>query len=286
MELCDDDDDDDAAPFALVVVDEAHHVYGDPLLKEAVEASVASSTRRLLLSDASQAARQRHAAYPPGPCHEATLTEVVRCSRRIVAGAMAFQLGGDQKLLTASCQDDAGPPLKSFLFDAGADRFEAYAAFCRKALEHVRDAFPRARLDDRIAVAVPDAAFRDALLARRPFPAFETKTAAEASARLPGVSDDGSKEWLLVDTVDHLDGLERLVVVCCGLDKKIDDAAPDTAARRSTLYRAVTRAHLMVVVVNEFARRRADVETRVGQVVERGRMIVRRRRRVLGALDF
>ena len=36
------------------------------------------------------------------------LTEVVRCSKRIIAGAMAFQLGGDRKLLTASVSEDAG----------------------------------------------------------------------------------------------------------------------------------------------------------------------------------
>ena len=39
---------------------------------------------------------------------------------------MAFQLGGDRKLLTASVSEDAGPPLKSFLFDVEDNRFEAY----------------------------------------------------------------------------------------------------------------------------------------------------------------
>ena len=44
---------------------------------------------------------------------------------------MAFQLGGDRKLLTASVSEDAGPPLKSFLFDVDeADRFEAYGKYC------------------------------------------------------------------------------------------------------------------------------------------------------------
>ena len=50
-----------------------------------------------------------------------------------------------------------------------------------------------------------------------------------------------------VDAIDNLDGLERLVVICCGLDAVKDET-------RSSLYRAVTRAHLMVVVVNEFLR--------------------------------
>ena len=48
-----------------------------------------------------------------------------------------------------------------------------------------------------------------------------------------------------------MDGLERLIVVCCGLDARIDDghASASVVARRSLLYRAVTRAHLVVVVV-------------------------------------
>ena len=48
------------------------------------------------------------------------LTEVVRCSKRIVAGAMAFQLGGEKKLLTSCHHEVAGPPLKSYIFNAAA----------------------------------------------------------------------------------------------------------------------------------------------------------------------
>ena len=66
------------------------------------------------------------------------------------------------------------------------------------------------------------------------------RTAAGASAELAAAS-------LVIDAIDNLDGLERLVVICCGLDSVKD-------ATRSSLYRAVTRAHLMVVVVNEFLR--------------------------------
>ena len=87
---------------------------------------VSPPSKRVLLSDASQGASA--VAYPPA--HAAELTEVVRCSQRVVAGAMAFQLGGDRKLLTASVSEDAGPPLKSFLFDVEDNRFEATAKYC------------------------------------------------------------------------------------------------------------------------------------------------------------
>ena len=53
--------------------------------------------------------------------------------------------------------------------------------------------------------------------------------AATAACRLERTSD---KPWLVLDTVDHMDGLERLVVVCVGLDAKIDDGSA-VVARRS-----------------------------------------------------
>ena len=97
--------------------------------------------------------------------------------------------------------------------------------------------FPGLDLHGRVCVAVPDDAFRRQLLETGAFDSYRVKTAAGASAELVGGS-------LVVDSISHLDGLERLVVICCGLDSLKD-------ATRSSLYRAVTRAHLMVVVVND-----------------------------------
>ena len=219
-------DDGDGVAYRLVVVDEAHHVYGDDALRAAVEALVAPTTRRLLLSDVSQC-RSRHVFYP-AIAAEARLTEVVRCSKRIVAGAMAFQLGGEQKLLTTCAHDDAGPPLKSFLFDASGDRFGDYAARVRDALGHVESQFPGLGLDDRVALVVPDEPFRAALAQTLAGDAFELVDAATAACRLERTSD---KPWLVLDTVDHMDGLERLVVVCVGLDAKIDDGSAVVARR-------------------------------------------------------
>jgi hypothetical protein len=67
-------DDGDGVAYRLVVVDEAHHVYGDDALRAAVEALVAPTTRRLLLSDVSQC-RSRHVFYP-AIAAEARLTAV------------------------------------------------------------------------------------------------------------------------------------------------------------------------------------------------------------------
>ena len=50
-----------------------------------------------------------------------------------------------------------------------------------------------------------------------------------------------------------MDGLERLIVVGVGLDERIESSGGDGAARqtRSRIYRAMTRAHMLVLLVNE-----------------------------------
>ena len=60
--------------YSLVVVDEAHHVYACDARRKSVEDCVSATTRRVLLSDASQG--ERLVAYPPA--HGVELTEVVR----------------------------------------------------------------------------------------------------------------------------------------------------------------------------------------------------------------
>ena len=69
--------------------------------------------------------------------------------------------------------------------------------------------------------------------------------------------DDDEGDWIVVDEVRQMDGLERLIVIAVGLDAPVAAAAGDGAdgaalETRSALYRAVTRAQLMVLVVNEF----------------------------------
>ena len=276
--------------YALVVVDEAHHLYADAASRTAVEAHVGAQTARLLLSDLSQSLGRQEAAYPPG-LRAVEMHEVVRCSKRIVAGAMAFQLGGEEKLLTRCVHEATGPPLKSFLFDvdATADRHEAYAAQVVRALDHAAATFPGLALHHRLAIVTPDAPFAAALrpplraalraagwrlrlvdaaaAAAEVGPAADGDDAeAEAEAEAmddgdgDGDGDDGDDDegdWIVVDEVRQMDGLERLIVIAVGLDAPVAAAAGDGAdgaalETRSALYRAVTRAQLMVLVVNEF----------------------------------
>ena len=77
--------------FAMVVVDEAHHIYRHANEARAVEAHVAAETRCIYLTDVSQS--EETVLFPPG-LKVVELTKVVRSSQRIVAGAAAFQVGG------------------------------------------------------------------------------------------------------------------------------------------------------------------------------------------------
>ena len=58
------------------------------------------------------------------------------------------------------------------------------------------------------------------------------------------------EEWLLLDEMECLNGLERLIVICVDLDQPINKTSSDTLKTRSMLYRAITRAHMVVAVVN------------------------------------
>ena len=203
------------AEYALVVVDEAHHVYCSTAARTLVEQFVGPATGRLLLSDVSQS-YGTHIEYPPA-MREVLLNEVIRCSKRIVAGAMAFQLGGEEKLLTKCHHESTGPPLKAFLFDVpstqravqggaqggadcgpsadlGPEAYAAYADQTLRALEHVMATFPGLRLHRRLAIVVPDEEFRLRLrtalrvtLAAR-FPTWQPRLVT-ASASVADVSD-------------------------------------------------------------------------------------------------
>eukprot|EP01046_Picozoa_sp_COSAG06_P045074 COSAG06_NODE_6175_length_3068_cov_1.755136_1_plen_864_part_10 len=253
--------------YDLVVIDEAHHVFKDDRLRAIVEPYLApEKTRCLLLSDVSQSLRN-DIKFPLG-LFLVYLVEVVRSSKRIVAGAMQFQTnGGQADALETKCHHESeGPPLKSFLFDIveGQDRFAVYAEQTLRAVQHVTTEFEGLSLHDRLAIIVPSDEFRSNLLPllseqlAQAYPArrFKLVSSEEASC-LMGSGSEGAKEvegfeWVIVDEINQMDGLERLIVIGVGLDAAANDDKTDGLETRSMLYRAMTRAHMMVLVVNEF----------------------------------
>ena len=254
--------DDDVSLYGIVIVDEAHHIYINDSRRNKIEQYIAPSSKLLLLSDISQTAA-RHVEYPPD-LSEIALHEVVRCSERIVAGAMAWQLGGEDKALTKCRHGSVGPPLKTIVFDADKDKgkIQTYAEFVAYAIELLVATFPGLPFHDRLAIIVPDTNFRDALSplldrelqSTMPACHFRLVSAMEASAvaKPVGKKKTEGAEWLVLDSVENFDGLERLMVVAVGLDSVVENAAGSWKLEaRSIIYRAITRAHMMVVVVNE-----------------------------------
>ena len=57
------------------------------------------------------------------------------------------------------------------------------------------------------------------------------------------------QENIVLDTVENADGLEQLVVVCVDLDAPVERNLEDLQTR-SRLYRGLTRAQLLAIVVN------------------------------------
>ena len=156
-------------PFQSYISSHAqgHHLYKQPSVSALIESYVASESRRIVLADKSQSLGQKIDYPHASACVE--LTEVVRCSKRIVQAASAFQLGGKAKLhSTESYHSATGPPLKSFLFETSestddAVRYSVYADKVMAALRHVTTTFQGLGLRNRVAILVPDSSFLDGL---------------------------------------------------------------------------------------------------------------------------
>eukprot|EP00935_MAST-01C_sp_MAST-1C-sp1_P000321 g321.t1 len=262
--------------YGLVVVDEAHHVFSAhpahfadkylilPQLPNsfAIAKQITRKPVWLLLSDVSQSTvfEQKFGAQ----MQQVTLSQVVRSSQRIVEGARAFQTNDDSDEPTECHHKASGPPLRPILFGQAPDdvtRSQLYAAKVVGALRYIMGQFPGLSLHDRVGIIVPDAAF---IAPEGSFmKALEQGTsdvdgkhfgftdAAQANRLLSSSasSDTAAQtQTLVLDTADNFNGLERLIVIAVGLDEVIGE---ETWRTRSRLYRAITRAQMMVVVVNE-----------------------------------
>ncbi|CAE7244695.1 unnamed protein product [Symbiodinium sp. CCMP2592] len=250
----------DAEKCDMVVYDESHHIFSLPPeeLGSTLLPSL-SAERRLLLSDESQSSSVSQ-TYPD--MARVRLSEVVRSTKRIVTGAATFQLNAQREDAVRSL-GSAGPPLKTFLFDpVGEDLPKAYAEHIIKALWHVAKTFPEISLHGRVALLVPDSdscknikqVLQKHLSREFPHRSLRLVTFEDSLCCLPerllGRSKQAKQENIVLDTVDNADGLEQLVVVCVGLDAPIQRQMGDLQTR-SRLYRGLTRAQLLAIVVNE-----------------------------------
>ena len=223
------------------------------IMKNIVEQHVRETTTRLLISDVSQSLGW-DISYPQGNVAEVELTEVVRSTQRIVAGAAAFQLGS-KKLATANQHSATGPPLKTFIFDPSSDRQASLVQHVKhtiKALLHISSTLGELDLHDRVAIILPDSEAADAIRTplehavalaypKRPYRLLDARKAATMVA--DSAANGDSEPWLILDSIDNFDGLERIVVICVNLDTVIEES--DALTTRSLIYRAMTRAHMV-----------------------------------------
>ena len=258
--------------FALVIVDECHNIFRPDVSYDFMERV---HCHRLLLSDASQsaAALQYYPFYLIYRMKHVNLKEIVRSTKRIVSGAAAFQLGTDgqdaESVAAVNSVGTDGPPLKTYIFKKAAlgddQLFEGYAKYVVQAVCHVMQTFPGIHYHRRLAILVPNDSFLSRFEAylkhdlSQWFPRrhFQLVSFKESLRFLPerlqrSSSHDLPEERLVFDTVDAADGLEHMIVVCVSLDAQI--GGEDDLKTRAKLYKGITRAQLLAIVVNEHIR--------------------------------
>ena len=253
--------------FDLTVVDEAHDIFKPDVLESGFLSKV-DTKRWLVLSNLSQSSVLKPSF--PADMTEVRLTEVVRCTKRIVAGAAAFHATPDDKEgLGSLCPD--GPPLKTFLFEAAtADAVKdcgKYVEHTISAIQFIVHSYTSLSLHHRLALLVSDDDFRtelqpkldEALRIGFQNRKFGFTTFEDSMSVLPldllaeGLEhkDHGEhEEVIILDTVEHAKGLEQLFVICIDLDSRISDSEIDVATR-ARIYQGLTRAQLHAVVVNQ-----------------------------------
>ena len=249
--------------FLLTIIDEAHDIFCTDGNRTFLEEKIEAPRQVLFLSSVSQ---NSFGAVDFPPAKKITMTQVVRSTQRIVAGAAAFQASAAEKDQIGSLCP-AGPPLKAFLFESDGQLYENYAEHTVSALFFVMCIYAGLSLHKRLALLVPNPdfleQFRDALqrhflTARLAGRNFKLISFTESLRMLPNVkvkqaTHADNAELIVLDTVENAKGLESLMVVCIGLDQKVGDQSANQVGR-SIIYQAITRAQLQAVIVNQLLR--------------------------------
>ncbi|CAJ1407420.1 unnamed protein product [Effrenium voratum] len=245
--------------MVLAIFDESHDIFRPGHARRLAEKAFNEATQCLLLSDQSQSGSLEH-EFPE--LHRVKLTEVVRSTKRIVAGAAAFEYAGQQEVNSLGTD---GPALKTYIFEAKDETglYTQYANYTSDAITYVIQSYSELWLQGRLALLLPDAGFLEGF---RPV-LQEVLQERFASRNLCLVSFEDSmghlhlpeqleaallaREEIVLDTVHNAKGLERMIVICIGLDEAITGSAGD-AKVRAGLYQGISRAQLMAIVVNRF----------------------------------
>jgi len=257
--------------FLLAVIDEAHDVYRDGV--EHAFLDDLHTDRKVILSNLSQSSAVEKQHFPFTPVVK--LTEVVRNTKRIVAGAAAFFAAAQEREnITSFCTE--GPPLKTFIFLADKNKdgvMNCYIKHTIDAIRHILKTYVGLKLHNRLALIVPDrdflenfkprleSALKDELF-RYCLESFENSLKLLPPDLLELLPTDQQEfgpcevrrdivDTIILDHMQNCKGLEQLMVICIGLDAPINLEA-DAMVARAHIYQALTRAQLHAIIVNEY----------------------------------
>eukprot|EP00438_Fugacium_kawagutii_P014490 Skav200722 [mRNA] locus=scaffold1362:15824:18340:+ [translate_table: standard] len=243
----------------LAVFDEAHETFR---MDSSLFGRVAAK-QKMILSDISQSSAL-NINYPDlSEVRNVALTEVVRSTKRVVLGAGGFGL---QASADITCNGTTGPPLKTFLFERSEAEAETFSEkyferFAQKTLEALRDlvqTYGCIRFEQHVAMIVPNEKFYTSFkfcleqcLKNDFSPRCQIISFEDSLAYLPGTNHRNVQDdYFILDWDENAKGLEKLFVLCIGLDSPINKDEGSNNFKRAQLYHAMTRAQLQVIVVD------------------------------------
>ena len=269
--------------FDMVVVDEAHHVFSansdlDPkLLKTHIQSRKARSQAKvdgtpvqmlILLSDASQVGATDSDIKFPKVDQIINLVEIIRNSQRIIGGSLGYLSVNDgahsyfnhADATSLEMTDMLGPPIRPYMisqpFKTQTERMATYAQIIHRALYELKEAYPGVEIHRKFAVIVPTTAFRNALVEALKVDRQHSKyctekdkfyprylSALQFAQQIEETPRNGADD-VVVSTMKAYDGLETLGVLCVGMD-----SVKDGSLTCCQIYRAMTRAHLFLVII-------------------------------------
>ena len=153
------------------------------------------------------------------------------------------------------------------LAESEHQRDQQYASNTTRGVGEVvkwaKSQFPAMSIDNKLAIVGPNREFVRKLKSALPLDELEAAvgsrvrlvSAVEAAERefveLFDPVVEGDEQWIVVDSLSNIDGLERPAVIAVGMDTIRIGSVDGMVASRSDIYRAVTRANVLVIVVNE-----------------------------------
>lgn len=184
------------------------------------------------------------------------LDEVVRSFRRVFLSSIPYSF--NQRELF-SYHNINGPPLTPFIFDKNRTRGSSYANYAKyiwQGIQWLTQQYPDLPLHRNVAILVRSKAtlrgVRKSLLGLKESSQVNYVAAVDSVKivnNCEGPPQDRME--LILDNIDAFDGMERLIVFLVDFDQECHHREC-LSQTQSAIYRGLTRAHMFVVIVQEF----------------------------------